>query len=108
MLHPQQYEAYMGIVSLISVWILFVAFCLAFIAMTVTGSLVHDDSASIWIKTQELINTRQRLSFSQKRFLSVVEKNLAMTVWKIAPVKRSFILAALGTIFTYCILLDDL
>ncbi|GFT38671.1 uncharacterized protein NPIL_229711 [Nephila pilipes] len=108
MLHPQQYEAYTGIVALISIWILFVAYCLAFIAMTVTGSRIYEDSASIWIKTQELINTRHRLTFPQKRFLSVIEKNLAMTVWKITPVKRSFILAAVGTIFTYCVLLDYL
>ncbi|GFY47490.1 uncharacterized protein TNIN_459101 [Trichonephila inaurata madagascariensis] len=106
LLHPQLYKGYAGTAALLAEWILFVSYCLAFITMTVIGSWIHEASASIWIKTQELINTRHRISFCQSRFLSVVEKDFAMTVWKIAPVKRSFILAALGTIFTYCIVLD--
>ncbi|GBM13886.1 hypothetical protein AVEN_214508-1 [Araneus ventricosus] len=107
-IHQDDYWKDVAILPLSTVWVLFATNFAAFMTMTVSGSSIYDESANIWSVVQETISPEQNLTPTQKRFLSVAEKELAMTAWKIAPVKRSFIIATLGTIVTYCILLDSL
>ncbi|GIY78768.1 hypothetical protein CDAR_117091 [Caerostris darwini] len=80
----------------------------AFLLMTASGSLVYEISLSIWDKAYKVIDAKDGITFSQQHFLCLTSKELTMTVWKITPVNRSFILAMLGTVVTYCILLDGL
>ncbi|GIY65991.1 uncharacterized protein CDAR_454081 [Caerostris darwini] len=108
LLHPGDYLSLGGISAMLAVWILFAISFTAFFVMSKTGSSIHELSSSIWDKVQQLIPAGQELTSSQKRLLSVVEKELTMTVWKVASVKRSFILATLGTVVTYSILVDNL
>ncbi|GFY43728.1 uncharacterized protein TNIN_214301 [Trichonephila inaurata madagascariensis] len=107
-LHSEDYTSSGSYLSLVTIWLVFIASNTAFVVMAIFGSLVWETSTDIWEKAQELMNTEQNPTFSQKRFLAVSEKGLTMTAWKITPVKRSFILATMGTIFTYCILLDTI
>ncbi|KAG8180101.1 hypothetical protein JTE90_027880 [Oedothorax gibbosus] len=44
-------------------------------------------------------------AFQLQRFISMTEEGgLCLTLWKIVPIRRSFIFGALGTIFTYILL----
>ncbi|GFT98426.1 uncharacterized protein NPIL_547491 [Nephila pilipes] len=107
-LHSKDYTSSGSYLPLVSIWLVFVASYTAFVMMAAAGSLVYEASTDIWEKAQELMNTEQNPTFSQKRFLAITEKYLTLTAWRITPVKRSFILATLGTILTYCILLDNI
>ncbi|GIY65989.1 uncharacterized protein CDAR_454061 [Caerostris darwini] len=108
LLHIDEFKTFAGWMALSAIWSSALGNFVPFLAMVVAGSSVHEASASVWDKAQEMINAGQELTPSQKRFLSVAEKELAMTVWQITPVKRSYILATMGTILTYCILLDSI
>ncbi|GIX98978.1 uncharacterized protein CEXT_753421 [Caerostris extrusa] len=107
LLHPGDYLSLGGISAVLAVWILFAISFTSFCDVK-TGSSIHELSSSTWDKVQQLIHAGEKLTSSQKRLLNVVEKDLTMTVWKVTSVKRSFILATLGTIVTYSILVDNL
>ncbi|GFR14057.1 uncharacterized protein TNCT_630331 [Trichonephila clavata] len=107
-LHSEDYTSSGSYLGLVTIWLVFIASNTAFVVMAIFGSIVCEISTDVWEKAEELMNTEKNPTFSQKRFLAVSEKGFTMTAWKITPVKRSFILATLGTIFTYCILLDNI
>ncbi|GIX98977.1 uncharacterized protein CEXT_753411 [Caerostris extrusa] len=86
--HPNDYLSIGGISAVLAVWSLFIISFTAFLVMVKTGSSIHELSSSTWDKVQQLIHAGQKLTSSQKRLLSIVEKELTMTVWKAASVKR--------------------
>lgn len=104
-LHP---EEYISTFQSASIWFLVPASYIPFFAMTVSACFVHEASTGVYNKGQELLRFGRIPTFSQLRILYVTEKELTLTVWKIVPIKRNFLMAAMGTIFTYCILLDNL
>lgn len=104
-LHPNEYGKAFQIAT---IWFLVPASHLPFFTMILSACFVHEASSSMWDKGHELLRLGCAPSFSQLRILYVTEKELTLTVWKIVPIKRSFLVAAMGTIFTYCVLLDNL
>ncbi|GBM07117.1 hypothetical protein AVEN_177081-1 [Araneus ventricosus] len=91
-----------------AVWLLFGTSYSAFIAMAVTGTLVHESSESILHILKELACKRCRLLPSQKHILFNDNNHISLTVWKIIPIRRSFIIGTLGTVLTYCMLFNGM
>ncbi|GFT67703.1 uncharacterized protein NPIL_614811 [Nephila pilipes] len=104
-LHPEEYFAP---IQMTTVWCMFASNYLAYTGLTLSGSLLSEASDNLWLKMHEALMFRHEISSLQQRFLSLLEKGLFLTVWKIVPITRSFILASIGTIFSYSLLLDNL
>ncbi|GBL63160.1 hypothetical protein AVEN_3985-1 [Araneus ventricosus] len=104
-LHPEEFRS---TIQSLSVVCLFIASSVAYMGLVLSGSLVHEAASDLWLKAHEILSRKPEVNSFQQRFLSIVEKNLHVTVWKILPITRSFILATLGTVFTYCLLLDNI
>ncbi|GFY73743.1 uncharacterized protein TNIN_475541 [Trichonephila inaurata madagascariensis] len=92
----------------LSVWSLFIASYGAFIAMAASGSLVGEANAKLMNYLKGMARIRSDLTPFQNDVSFLNTKNAFLTVWNIVPVTRSFIFSILGTIFTYCILLDGM
>ncbi|GFQ82191.1 uncharacterized protein TNCT_186841 [Trichonephila clavata] len=101
-------EEYLDAVQITSIYCLFIASYVGYIGMTLSGSLLQETSEHLWFQVHDALISRSKITSLQQRFLSLLEKGLFLTVWKIVPIKRSFIVATTGTIFSYCILLDSL
>ncbi|GBM52000.1 hypothetical protein AVEN_262237-1 [Araneus ventricosus] len=104
-LHP---EEFMSTIQSLSVGCLFISCSVAYMGLTLSGSLVHEAGIDLCVKANEVVSRKPEVNSFQQRFLSILEKNLQVTVWKILPITRSFILATMGTVFTYCLLLDNI
>ncbi|KAG8186283.1 hypothetical protein JTE90_004627 [Oedothorax gibbosus] len=104
-LHPKEYG---GPFQRASIWFLVPANYLPFFAVILSACCVHEASSSMWNAGQELLKFGGAPTFPQIRLLYLTEKELTLSVWKIVPIKRSFLVATMGTIFTYCVLLDNL
>ncbi|GFT42721.1 uncharacterized protein NPIL_122191 [Nephila pilipes] len=102
------HEEYIDGFQIMSVCSIFTANFVAYIGLTLSASLVHESSEDLLQKAYEVLNFRNDINSIQQRFLSSLEKDLFLTVWRIVPIKRSFIFTTMGTIFTYCIILDSL
>ncbi|GBM07100.1 hypothetical protein AVEN_177067-1 [Araneus ventricosus] len=92
----------------VAVWLLFGASYSAFIAMAVTGTLVHESSERVLKKLKESACKRESLLPSEKHILFNDNKVMSLTVWKIIPIQRSFIICILGTVLTYCMLFNGM
>ncbi|GFQ80643.1 uncharacterized protein TNCT_176881 [Trichonephila clavata] len=102
-LHSDEYDM---LSSLSSIWILLTLSYTAFICMGISGSLVHETASDLYTEAEKRLSNGNRPPEALRQFLKVAEKGLYLTVWRIVPIKRSFILGTIGTIFTYCILLE--
>ncbi|GFS38622.1 uncharacterized protein TNIN_269391 [Trichonephila inaurata madagascariensis] len=92
----------------LSVWSLFIASYGAFIAMAASGSSVYETNVKSMDQLKGIVNNRSDLTPSPNDVSFLDTKVESLTVWNIVPVNRSFIFSILGTIFTYCILLDGM
>ncbi|GFU12734.1 uncharacterized protein NPIL_332121 [Nephila pilipes] len=104
-LHPEEYFAP---IQMTTVCCLFASNYLAYIGLILSGSLLYEASKDLWRKMDEALISRPQMSNLQQRLLSLLERGLFLTVWKIVPITRTFIFSSIGTVFSYCILLDNL
>ncbi|GFV70129.1 hypothetical protein TNCV_4337381 [Trichonephila clavipes] len=72
-----------------------------FLTATTSAAFVSNASESVRKKCKSLPENHSHNFVCNK-------KELYLSVWKIVPIRRSFILAAFGTIVTYVILFDDI
>ncbi|KAF8774156.1 hypothetical protein HNY73_016738 [Argiope bruennichi] len=79
-----------------------------FIAMTVTATLVHESNESALEILKELASKRRNLTPSKKQILFNDNNHKSLTVWKIIPIRRSFIIGFQGTVLTYCMLFNGM
>lgn len=82
----------------------------SFIAMTMAASSVSEASAEVCkhAKAQKLDRRNPGSPIEQLKFMICADNEIYLTVWKIVPIRRSFILGAIGAIFTYVFLFDNL
>ncbi|KAG8191833.1 hypothetical protein JTE90_022822 [Oedothorax gibbosus] len=105
MFHPDT----MPFPNRISIYLCFINNLVAFFAMTASAALISETSLSIGLRAQSAESQKENgLIFQQQRFISSADKEISMTVWKIAPIRRELILGILGAVFTYVLLLDNL
>ncbi|GIY78718.1 uncharacterized protein CDAR_116761 [Caerostris darwini] len=105
LIHPDEY---FDILQNVSIWCLFVASFVSYFSLVLSGSFVHEATEDLWLKAHEVLATKKDITSFQAQLLSIVDKKLHLTVWKTVPIKRSFILTMVGTVLTYCLLLDGL
>ncbi|GIY07560.1 hypothetical protein CDAR_34561 [Caerostris darwini] len=74
---------------------------MSFLVTTVSASLVSE----AWMFASKKTHESSRNPSHQ--FLFCIDKEICLTVWKIIPIRRSFIFGTVGTIFTYVILFDN-
>ncbi|GFT54832.1 hypothetical protein NPIL_440491 [Nephila pilipes] len=67
---------------------------MCFIATTACATLVSEASEEVGTKAREI-------SQKHRHGCSCLNKTIYLTLWKIIPIRRSFIIGTLGTIFTY-------
>ncbi|GFR00916.1 uncharacterized protein TNCT_364191 [Trichonephila clavata] len=102
-LHSEEYGT---LSSLSSIWVLLTMSYIAFISMGISASFVHEAASDVYTEAEKRLNNGNRPAEPLRQFLKVADKELFLTVWRIVPIKRNFILGTIGTIFTYCILLE--
>ena len=86
--------------------VLFLVTIVHFIAMCVSASLVNEASHRVGEKVKALVPDSMASAIQIQRFMSLTDKDLCLTVWKIVPIRRNFIISTLGCVFTYIILFD--
>lgn len=79
-----------------------------FMAMAVSASLVSEASLRVSSRVKALTPESLASAIQLQRFISLTDKDLCLTVWKIAPIRRNFIISTLGCVFTYIVLFDGL
>lgn len=104
-LHPQTLT---GTISVLAIIFTFLTIFFSFVAMTVSASLVCEASLQVKKLAKRLVIASENSSFALKKLLLCTEDEINLTVWKILPIKRSFILGTTGSLFTYALLYDSL
>ncbi|GFY45475.1 uncharacterized protein TNIN_137701 [Trichonephila inaurata madagascariensis] len=72
--------------------------------MSVSASKVEETSSEISSLALTLPKNKQSCFFDQQRFILLAEKGIAMTMWKIVPIRRSFIFSISGILFSYTLM----
>ncbi|GFY59540.1 hypothetical protein TNIN_165081 [Trichonephila inaurata madagascariensis] len=72
--------------------------------MIALASSVPEASAEVSSIALMMPEDKEKLTFKHQRFIAIMENELVLTVWKIAPIKRSSVFALAGIIFTYTLM----
>ncbi|GFY67733.1 uncharacterized protein TNIN_351901 [Trichonephila inaurata madagascariensis] len=91
----------------ISIFYSFLTNFALFIMMTASASSVSEASSVVG-SVALIMPEDKRASFNHQRFITLAEKEITLTVWKISPINRSFIFGIIGIIFTYVIMFQAL
>ncbi|GFU04707.1 uncharacterized protein TNCV_4377511 [Trichonephila clavipes] len=78
-----------------------------FLMMTASASSVTEASSTVGCMALTMPEDR-RSNFNHQRFITLAEKEITLTVWKISPINRSFIFGIIGIILTYIIMFQTL
>ena len=81
---------------------------ISFLTMIISASEVHQAYLLISDKADAFFQDDPNNVASEFRFFRIIDKEIAMTVWEIMPIKRSFIFETFGTLFTYSLLIYNL
>ncbi|GBM43416.1 hypothetical protein AVEN_18591-1 [Araneus ventricosus] len=69
---------------------------------------VSSSAASISEEACHLEENPKKSPVMHNRYLLVVNQGVYMTVWGVLPLKKSFVLASIGTMITYSVLIKDI
>ncbi|GFU82643.1 histone-lysine N-methyltransferase SETMAR [Trichonephila clavipes] len=108
LLHTAFDPDYINSQKLIELILFFLSSTAIFLITTVSASLVGEASQEIASTVRSLSVPSVAAGLSLQRFLLVVEKDICLTVWKIVPIKRNFIIGTMGAIVTYSVLFHGL
>ena len=82
---------------------------MCFFLMMAAAVKVNDCSAEISREVKKLpINYNRNVTPQLRFYFCMHEREMEMKIWGVGSIKRNFILAVSGTIFTYCILVDGI
>lgn len=101
-------ETYGNITNNTSILLLCCHSFACFLYMIRSAIAVNDTFQDISTRAKRLPVDTKNNFIIQMRFHSDVEKEISMKIWGFGSIKRSFILASFGTIFTYCVLVDSI
>ncbi|GFU51189.1 uncharacterized protein NPIL_558271 [Nephila pilipes] len=99
---------YPNLVHRIFNWFCFITTFGSFAAMSISAFLVCEASQEIGSMVEASIGVTPRSKYIQLRFLMSAKKEIHLTAWKMIPIRRNFILATTGAIFTYAVLFAGL
>ncbi|GIY20155.1 hypothetical protein CDAR_580011 [Caerostris darwini] len=79
------------------------------IAMTVSASMVEENSLEVLRSSTAVLNAKNR-NLSITQYLSYIDaqNGITLTVWRIVPIRRSFIFGMIGVLFTYTTMIYSL
>ncbi|GIY15687.1 hypothetical protein CDAR_609771 [Caerostris darwini] len=63
--------------------------------------MVEETSLEVGSQAQTLSEIRGKSIFVQQRITKFFRKGITLTVWRIAPIRRSFVFGIIGIILTY-------
>ncbi|GFS69840.1 hypothetical protein NPIL_130861 [Nephila pilipes] len=76
--------------------------------MTTSASSVAEASSEIGSIALIMPEDKRRSSFNHQRFITLVEKEITLTVWRITPIKRKFVFGIIGMLVTYILMFKAL
>ncbi|GFU13775.1 hypothetical protein NPIL_145131 [Nephila pilipes] len=82
----------------------------SYLAATVSASMVAQASEEVGnlAQAQVKIDKDPYALLAQQTFVTVFDKAMHFTAWKIVPIRRSFIIGTMGIVVTYVLLFDNL
>ncbi|GBM46557.1 hypothetical protein AVEN_271511-1 [Araneus ventricosus] len=81
----------------------------SFVAQTTAATAFAESSMEIWRLINSHDHKQDSLFVRDRQVSSInVEQEIYFTVWKIVPIKRSFIFGTFGTIITYVMLFNSI
>lgn len=80
----------------------------SFLAMAVSASLLGEASLQVGSMVRKAQQASKNQTLAIQKFLLSTEKEINLTVWKIVPIRRNFIIGTIGALFTYVVLFDNL
>lgn len=104
-LHP---GAYLNQLGSLSVSLACFMSLVNFLVMTFCASSVHEASVLVKQEANRMQEEDIESSIAHLKFLHNCDLEIAMTVWGFMNINKNFIFGFLGTLFTYCILIDNL
>lgn len=104
-IYPQTYESYLHITSFS---LLCFSTFICFFLMIASAVKVNDYSAEVSREITKMPLKKNSNVTPQFHYFCMLQRDMDMKIWGIGTIKRSFIIAAFGTIFTYCILVDGI
>lgn len=81
---------------------------LMFCATCHAASEMSDVASKLGSEAHMLPENTKNSPLTHLRFLLVVGKDVHLTVWKLFPLRKNYILTSIGTIITYFVLVDSL
>lgn len=104
-LHPKVSYATINNINIILIFSNILSY---FFAMTVSASLVGEVSLEVGTTAKGVLMSSHGFSKSLHKFTVGTEKEINLTVWKMVPIRRNFIIGTLAALFTYAVLFDNL
>lgn len=104
-MYPKTYESYLHITTF---FLLCSSTFICFFLMIASAVKVNDYSAEVSREIKKLPLNKNSNVTPQLQYFCMLQRDMDMKIWGIGSIKRSFIIAAFGTIFTYCILVDGI
>ncbi|KAG8188119.1 hypothetical protein JTE90_029047 [Oedothorax gibbosus] len=81
---------------------------LSFITMTVSASSVAEASKEVAATAaKKALDYPKTSSIEFQKFLLCTQGEINLTVWKIASIRRNFIVGCMGALFTYAMLVES-
>ncbi|GIY18141.1 uncharacterized protein CDAR_557571 [Caerostris darwini] len=80
---------------------------ISFIAMTSSASMIAEQAAELYSSLAIISANNGNASFFQ-HFIAISQQGIALTVWRIIPITRSFIFGVIGMLLTYTVMLYGL
>ncbi|GFS92542.1 uncharacterized protein NPIL_581231 [Nephila pilipes] len=82
----------------------------SYLAATTSASMVAQASEEVGnlARARVKIEKNSYALLAQQTFITVFDKAMHFTAWKIVPIKRSFIIGTMGIVITYVLLFDNL
>ena len=106
LLHRKLYPSYLHITT---IYLLCSSTFISFLIMITSAVEVNDQSAEISALVKELpVNNNSKTRYEMRFYFCMLERDMNLKIWGVGPIKKSFIIGAFGTIFTYCILVNGI
>ncbi|GFR03055.1 uncharacterized protein TNCT_521451 [Trichonephila clavata] len=78
------------------------------ILMMASAASVADASSEVSSMAVTMPEDKGRSNFNHQRFITLADKEITLTAWKITPIRRNFIFGIVGILLTYTLMFQKL
>ncbi|GFQ86779.1 uncharacterized protein TNCT_87811 [Trichonephila clavata] len=86
----------------------FLASFASFMIMMASASSVAEASSEVSARALTMPEDKEKSNFNHQRFMTLAEKEITLTAWKITPTRRNFIFGIMGILLTYTLMFQKL